>query len=92
MIKIARINMPDEEGKEAIRKNLKTISNEMTMIEAHRETIKETIKALAEKYEIPARLLRKMAGAYHRQTFDAEKQDMEDFEDMYEAVMITEGE
>ena len=40
----------------------------------------------------PARLLRKMAGAYHRQTFDAEKQDMEDFEDMYETVMITEGE
>jgi hypothetical protein len=71
----------------AIKAVMRDISDAMTMIEAKREFIKEELKALAEKYEMPVKLLRKMARAYHRQTFEKEKQEMEDFEALYESII-----
>lgn len=71
----------------AIKASMKEISDVMTMIEAKREFISEEIKALAEKHKLPPKFLRKMAAAYHRQTFQKEKQEMEDFETLYESIV-----
>lgn len=75
------------EDRVKIRKSMEEISNVMTMIEAKREFIKEEIKALSEKYELPTRFLNKMASAFHRQTFKKEIDDMEDFERLYTEVI-----
>jgi hypothetical protein len=71
----------------AIKSSMKEISDVMTMIEAKRQFISDEIKALSEKYKLPAKFLRKMASAYHRQTFQKEKQEMEDFEILYESII-----
>jgi hypothetical protein len=73
--------------REAIKSSMKEISDVMTMIEAKRQFITDEIKALSEKYKLPARFLRKMARAYHSQTFQKEKQEMLDFEALYESIV-----
>ena len=75
------------EDRAAIKSSLEEISNVMTMIEAKRDFIREEIKALSEKYKIPAKLLRKMAYAYHRQNFHEEKQSLDLFEELYETII-----
>jgi uncharacterized protein (DUF2236 family) len=73
--------------RETIKASLEEISDAMTLIEAKREYISEVIKALAEKHELPPKFLRKMAVAYHRQTFQKEKREMEEFEALYESII-----
>lgn len=70
-----------------IKETLVLISNEMTLIESHRALIADELKNMAETYDLPAKFCRKMASAYHKQTFTQEVQEMDDFETLYEAVV-----
>lgn len=70
-----------------IKSSLQEISNVMTMIEAKREFISEEIKALVENYELPAKFVRRMANAFHKQSFKQEIAETEDFERLYTQVI-----
>ncbi len=83
-----KINIPSNENdKDAIRQVLDLISIEYSKIEMARNTINEEIKALSEKYELPTKIVRKIAKTYHRQSFDDEKSEMENFENLYYTIV-----
>ena len=67
---------------------LTEISNSMLRIKSEREHIKEAIDAAAEKYDMNKRILRKMAKVYHNNSFTDEVTEMEEFQALYESVVI----
>lgn len=67
---------------------LTEISNSMLRIKSEREYIKEAIDAAAEKYDMNKRILRKMAKVYHNNSFTDEVTEMEEFQALYESVVI----
>lgn len=75
------------EDRAAIKAVLSDISDKMTIIDASRESNNEAIKELGEKYDLPVKFIRKMAAAYHKQTFEKQKQEAEDFELLYENII-----
>lgn len=76
----------DPKVKEAVEKVLKDISNQWTIVEGYRSAVSEQFKGLKEEHDVPLRLLRKLARAYHRQTFQTEVQENEDFQAVYEKI------
>lgn len=77
----------DPAAREAILAVIKDISDQWAKIEGFNSYIKEAIDGAAEKHEIPKKYIRKLARAYHAQTFQKEKGEMEDFSALYEAVV-----
>jgi len=77
----------DPAVKRAIRDTLKDISNLKTMAAAQQDTIKEAIKAAAEKYEIPKKYMEKMANTFHAGTFERQQQENDDFSILYESIV-----
>lgn len=63
------------------------ISDCMIRIDSEREQIKEIISNISEKYELPKKIISKMAKAHYKNTFDKEAAEQEDFETLYEMVM-----
>lgn len=76
----------DPKVSDLINKMAKDISNQWTIVEGYRATITEAFKELADETKVPIRMLRKLARAYHMQTFETEVQEADDFEVMYEKV------
>lgn len=72
---------------ETLKKGLREISDVMTMMEASKETIKETYSHLFDELKIPKKILRKMAVTYHRSDFDKLSTEHEEFENLYESMI-----
>ena len=77
-----------DQDKKDILGVLTEISNSMLRIKSEREHIKEAIDAAAEKYDMNKRILRKMAKVYHNNSFTDEVTEMEEFQALYESVVI----
>jgi hypothetical protein len=77
-----------DQDKKDILGVLTEISNSMLRIKSEREYIKEAIDAAAEKYDMNKRILRKMAKVYHNNSFTDEVTEMEEFQAIYESVVI----
>jgi hypothetical protein len=77
-----------DQDKKDIHGVLTEISNSMLRIKSEREYIKEAIDAAAEKYDMNKRILRKMAKVYHNNSFTDEVTEMEEFQALYESVVI----
>ena len=85
---LAQVIVPtNPEDLKKIKAALTQISDTMTIIEGHRGVISDDLKSISETYDLPAKFVRKMARAYHTQTFKKEVQEMEDFQVLYEQVM-----
>lgn len=70
-----------------IKAALVEISDAMTMIESQRAYIKDSVDMVVEKFDLPGKFVRKMAVAFHAQTFQSQIAEMEDFEALYETVV-----
>ena len=79
--------MIDQDKKELLGV-ITEISNSMLRIKSEREYIKEAIDAAAEKYNMNKRILRRMAKVYHNNSFTDEVTEMEEFQALYESVVI----
>ena len=55
-----------------------------TDIEALRESLKDTINAISEKYEIPKKSLRSAVRSYHKRNFEEDKKQLTDVEQIME--------
>jgi hypothetical protein len=77
-----------DQDKKDILGVLTEVSNSMLRIKSEREYIKEAIDAAAEKYDMNKRILRKMAKVYHNNSFTDEVTEMEEFQALYESVVI----
>lgn len=71
----------------SIKDACREISDCYVHIDAEKDQIKEIINMLSEKYELPKRMISKMAKAYHKSTFDKDVMEQTDFQTLYETVM-----
>ena len=67
---------------------LREISDSMTRMSAEKDLIKDIIADLTEKFEIPKKTVSKMAKIYHKQNFNEEVKQFEDFEILYNEVVL----
>lgn len=71
----------------AIRKSLEDVSDSMTRIAGERDLIKETKKALKEKYSMKPKLITRLAKTMFNDDFDAGQLDNEEFVEAYKKVV-----
>lgn len=84
----ATVTIPsDPATRKSILNVIKDISNLKTMLAAQQDTIKEAVKAAAEKYEIPKKYMEKMVNTYHAGTFERAQQENDDFSALYESIV-----
>jgi uncharacterized protein YydD (DUF2326 family) len=83
------MSISNEADRKKIRDAFFEVSNSYTRIEAERDLIKEIIADLAEKFELPKKTLNKMARTYHKRNFDEEQAKFEEFEALYDEIVLT---
>jgi len=66
---------------------LKECSNSLVRMEAERDLIKESVKDICDKLELPKRVVNKMVKVYHKQNFDEEVAVQDQFMELYNAVV-----
>lgn len=82
-------DMKDPTIAKAVKDFCDEMSASMSRTAGERDFQKEAISALAEKYELDKKILRKMAKTYHASNFATQKADQEEFEIAYEALFGT---
>jgi hypothetical protein len=75
-----------EDDLKAIKGSLSEMSNEMSIIEGHKEAIKDIVDAVYDKYKLPKKIINRLAKAYHKQSFQEEVQLDNEFEAIYVGV------
>ncbi len=68
------------------RDALNEISNSYTRIQSERYLVKEIVKDISDKLQIPKRTISKIARIYYKQNFSEEQQNFEEIEQLYEEV------
>jgi hypothetical protein len=81
------LTISNPEDRKNIKLVLDEISNSMVRIAGEREYIKEAISDMSEKYEIPKKILNKMARIYHKQNFTEMVDENDELEALYENVV-----
>lgn len=82
---MTQISSPADRQK--IKKMLGEISDSMTRIAGERDLIKETIKEMSQQFNLSKRTLNRMAKVYHKQNFLREREEHEEFEDLYTTIV-----
>jgi hypothetical protein len=82
-------NVTNPVDKKKIKDALFEISGSMTRIESERELIKDIIDDLVEKFELPKKAVSKIARAYHKQSFNQDVADSEEFQELYSSLLET---
>ncbi len=80
------MSISSPEDKKKLKDAIQEISNSMTRMEAERDLIKEIIKDQSDQFQIPKKILAKIAKTYHKQNLTQEVEDHEDFVELYEEV------
>jgi hypothetical protein len=75
-----------ENDLKGIKDALGEMSNEMAIIEGHKEAIKDIVDAIYDKYKLPKKIINRLAKAYHKQSFQEEIQLDNEFEAIYVGV------
>lgn len=78
-----------EDDLKAIRDSLSEISNEMTIIDAHKAAIKDIKDAMYDAHKIPKKVINRMAKAHYKQSFQEEVAEDNEFEALYTGVTET---
>lgn len=78
-----------EDDLKSIKDSLKEISNEMTIIDQHKQAIKDIKDALYDAHKIPKKVLNRMAKTYHKQSFQEEVTEDNEFEALYVGLTET---
>lgn len=71
----------------AIRIALDQISEAMSEVQTQREQIAEIVKALEDKYKLPAKTFRKVAQMYHKQNMPQFENETSEIKDVYKAIV-----
>jgi len=82
---MSQISSPADRGK--IKKMLAEISGSMTRMEAERDLVRETIKDMSKQFNLPVKTLNRMAKVYHKQNYNQEVAEHEEFEELYETIV-----
>ena len=74
------------EDRKRIKKALQEISDSYTRISAERDLIKDVVEFIAEEFKLPKKHINKMARVFHKNNFDTEVAESEDFQALYETI------
>lgn len=77
-----------EIDKKALRGYLEEMSASMFRAGGERDFQREATKDAAEKFEMKAKQLKKMARVYHKQNFTDEVQEAAEFQKVYEDIVL----
>jgi hypothetical protein len=73
----------DEADLKSVRDALDEISISITKMNSEKDAIKDIINAVYDKHKIPKKIIRKMAKAHHKQSFEEEVAEYKEFEALY---------
>jgi ssDNA-specific exonuclease RecJ len=82
---MSQISSPADRDK--IKKMLAEISGSMTRMEAERDLVRETVKDMSKQFNLPVKTLNRMAKVYHKQNYNQEVAEHEEFEELYETIV-----
>jgi ssDNA-specific exonuclease RecJ len=82
---MSQISSPADRDK--IKKMLAEISGSMTRMQAERDLVRETIKDMSKQFNLPVKTLNRMAKVYHKQNYNQEVAEHEEFEELYETIV-----
>jgi hypothetical protein len=66
---------------------LREASNSLTRVEAERYLIREGGKRICDELQLTKRVINKMVKVYHKQSFQEEVAEHEQFEHLYESIV-----
>ena len=69
-----------------IKNKFTEISNSMTRQQGEKDLIKEILIDLKDQFELPPKMARKLAKAYHKRNLEEVRAEHEEFESTYETV------
>jgi len=75
--------------RKAILDCMKEISESMTRIDAERDFIREAIKNICDAQNLSKKTFRRMTKTYHKQNFNTEVEEHEEFENLYQVITNT---
>lgn len=70
-----------------IRDALHEISNSMTRIDAEKDFIKDAVADISDNFKLSKKTVSKLARVYHKQSFNTEVEQYQEFENLYEEVV-----
>jgi hypothetical protein len=76
--------------RQKLKQILRDMTDCMTRMDAERETIKELAEAAEESFEIPKKLINKLARTMHKSNLTEILSDTENLEFLYETLIATE--
>jgi hypothetical protein len=71
-----------------IRDALQEISNSMTRVDAERDFIKDAVTDISDNFKLSKKTVNKLARVYHKQNFNQEVEQYQEFENLYEEVVV----
>lgn len=80
------MNITPEDTKK-IKAAIIEISNALYRVSDNRDLIKEIVKKTSEEYGIEKKTFAKIAKIYHKQSFEEEGAEFEEFSTLYESVI-----
>lgn len=78
--------IPDADDAKKVAAIIKDIDNALMMIQAKKDYIKETKKALKDDYGLTPKSIQTMIQLYHKQSADKYFKEQEELEDLYDKL------
>ena len=83
-------NVTNPADKKKIKDALFEISGSYSRIEAERELIKDIVNDLADNFELSKKQVNKIARAYHKQNYNQQVAEADEFQELYQSLLETE--
>lgn len=84
------ISIPSNpEDRKRLGKMIVEASNALLMAKSKQEHAGEIFKVIKEEFELPPKISRRMATDYMKDAFDERVSEHEEYETLYESVMLT---
>jgi len=74
------------QDKEKLLNSIKEMSNSMTRVDAEKDFQKDVIDKVNDELGLEKKYIRKLASIYHKQNFTVVQSEMEEVQELYEAI------
>jgi len=82
-VKVVNVENLSAEERGSLLAALREVSNSLSRMDGEKDLIRETKKKIAKDLKLPNKLVSKLAKVYHKQNFDEEMAEHEQFENLY---------
>lgn len=86
-VKVVNVENLTDQERGQLMTALKEMSNALARAEGERTYVAEATKKIAEDLKLPKKVVSKLTKVYHKQNFDQEVAENEQFEKFYKAVV-----